>query len=85
MPAANGKSASMDTTSSSPPAADGAVLDPGPVLELIESIQADLERLRGLLQPRPGEFEPSDPRNKNCDGKLTDQGVECCYRMFDEA
>ena len=57
---------------------------PDLVLELIDSIQADLDRLRGLVQPRPGAFDPSDPRNKTCDGKLTPQGVECCYRMFDE-
>jgi hypothetical protein len=58
--------------------------DPDLVLELIDSIQADLDRLRGLVRPKPGGFDPSDPRNKTCDGKLTPQGVECCYRMFDE-
>jgi hypothetical protein len=58
--------------------------DPKPVLELIETIQADLDRLRGLVQPMLKEFDPADPRNKTCDGKLTPQGVECCYRMFDE-
>lgn len=54
------------------------------VLELITSIQADLDRLRGMLQPPAQEFDPADPRNKTCDGKLTADGVECCYRLFDE-
>lgn len=58
--------------------------DPKPILALIDTIQADLDRLRGLVQPRFAEFDPADPRNKTCDGKLTQQGVECCYRMFDE-
>jgi len=59
--------------------------DPKLVLQLIETIQADLDRLRGLLQPPPSEgFVPSDPRNKTCDGKLTERGVECCYRLFDQ-
>jgi len=59
--------------------------DPKLVLQLIETIHADLDRLRGLLQPPPGEeFAPSDPRNKTCDGKLTERGVECCYRLFDQ-
>ncbi len=58
--------------------------DPKLILDLIETIQADLDRLRGLVQPQVGEFDPADPRNKTCDGKLTEKGVECCYRMFDE-
>jgi hypothetical protein len=33
-------------------------------LELISSIQADLERLRGLIQPGEMEFDPKDSRNK---------------------
>lgn len=63
---------------------DTSGFDLRPVLELIDTIQADLDRLRGLVQPMTGEFDPADPRNKNCDGRLTPQGVECCYRMFDE-
>jgi hypothetical protein len=59
-------------------------LDPKPVLELIASIESDLERLKGMLQPPAQKFDPADPRNKTCDGKLTADGVECCYRMFDE-
>lgn len=64
-------------------AAKAQRFDPQPVLALIDTIQADLDRLRGLVQPQAGEFDPGDPRNKTCDGKLTPQGVECCYRMFD--
>lgn len=59
-------------------------LDTTLVLELITSIQADLDRLRGMVQPPAKEFDPADPRNKTCDGKLTVDGVECCYRLFDE-
>ncbi|NGN44117.1 hypothetical protein G6N74_23905 [Mesorhizobium sp. CGMCC 1.15528] len=59
-------------------------LDPKPVLELIASIESDLERLKGMLQPPAQKFDPADPRNKTCDGKLTADGVECCYRLFDE-
>jgi hypothetical protein len=67
------------------PAAKAQHLDPKPILELIDTIQEDLERLRTLVQPHQlGEFDPADPRNKAGDGKLTPQGVECCYRMFDE-
>ena len=58
--------------------------DPRPVLELIDSIQEELERLRGMLQPAPEKFDPANPHNKTTDGKLTPDGVECCYRMFDE-
>lgn len=58
--------------------------DAQPVLDLIASIQADLDRLKAMVQPPVSEFDPSDPRNKTVDGKLTTDGVECCYRMFDE-
>jgi hypothetical protein len=58
--------------------------DPKPVLELIASIETDLQRLKGMLQPPAQKFDPADPRNKTTDGKLTADGVECCYRMFDE-
>lgn len=61
-----------------------SVTDPKLILQLIETIQADLDRLRGLVEPQLGDFNPADARNKTCDGKLTDKGVECCYRMFDE-
>jgi DNA-binding NarL/FixJ family response regulator len=52
-------------------------------LNLINSIQADLERLRGLIQPSEMEFDPKDSRNKTPDGKFTPRGVEVCYRLFD--
>lgn len=59
-------------------------VDRAVVLELIGRIETDLERLKGLLNPPAGEFDPTDPRNKTCDGKLTPEGVETCYRLFDE-
>lgn len=58
--------------------------DPKPVLDLIASIETDLARLKGMLEPQPEKFDPANPHNKTCDGKLTPDGVECCYRMFDE-
>lgn len=58
--------------------------NPDPALSLIDNIQADLDRLRGLLQPRSPEFDPGDPRNKFADGKLTPRGVEICYRLFEQ-
>lgn len=59
--------------------------DPKLILELIDTIQADLDRLRSLVRaPAAVGDDPADPRNKTCEGKLTQQGVECCYRMFDE-
>lgn len=57
--------------------------DPQPALELIDTIQRELDRLRGLVQPGKLEFNPKDPRNKTPDGKLTRRGVEICYRLFD--
>lgn len=58
--------------------------DPQPVLELIASMEADLARLKAMVKPTTEIFDPANPHNKNCDGKLTAEGVECCYRMFDE-
>jgi hypothetical protein len=58
--------------------------DPKLILELIEKLQADLDRLKSMVEPPKVEFDPADPRNKTVDGKLTAEGVECCYRMFDE-
>jgi hypothetical protein len=53
-------------------------------LTLIDSISRDLARLRGLLQPQELDVgDPKDPRNKTADGKLSDRGVEVCYRMYD--
>jgi len=45
---------------------------------------AGFERLRGLVAPETQKFDPRDPRNKRWDGKLTERGVETCYRLFDE-
>jgi hypothetical protein len=58
--------------------------DPKPILEVIASIEADLARLKALVEPTVAPLDPANPHNKNCDGKLTAEGVECCYRMFDE-
>lgn len=70
---------SASNAARTPPATEAAM-----VVELIERIESDLARLKGLLEPPAQAFDPSDPRNKTCEGKLTPQGVECCYRMFDE-
>ena len=58
--------------------------DPKPVLDLIASIEADLQRLKALVETSAEKFDPANPHNKAPDGKLTEEGVECCYRMFDE-
>ncbi len=58
--------------------------DPKPVLDLIASIEADLRRLKGMVEQQAEKFDPANPHNKTSDGKLTQEGVECCYRMFDE-
>lgn len=65
-------------------AAGNQPLDTRPVLELIASIEADLQRLRAMLEVPPEEFDPANPHNKTAEGKLTPEGVACCYRMFDE-
>lgn len=59
-------------------------LDTKPVLELIASIEADLHRLKAMLEAPPGALDPTNPHNKTTEGKLTADGVACCYRMFDE-
>jgi hypothetical protein len=61
-----------------------AAPDPRPVLELIASIEADLTRLKAMLEPALEKSDPANPHNKTAEGKLTPDGVECCYRMFDE-
>ncbi len=60
-----------------------AALPKEAILSLIDTIQDQLQRLRGLVQPQAMEFDPKDPRNKLPDGKLTPRGVEVCYRLFD--
>ena len=58
--------------------------DPEPALGLINTIQADLDRLRAFIEPPPPELDPMDPRNKTPDGKLTSRGVAVCYGLFKE-
>ncbi len=52
-------------------------------LDLIDAVQADLDRLRGLIQPQTPKFDPKDHRNKTADSKFTPRGVEICYQLFD--
>lgn len=58
--------------------------DPKPALALIASIESDLQRLKSLVEQRIEQFDPANPRNKTSDGKLTGEGVESCFRLFDE-
>lgn len=58
--------------------------DTQPVLDLIASMQTDLDRLRSMVEQVVPQFDPANPQNKTADGKLSEDGVECCYRMFDE-
>jgi hypothetical protein len=62
----------------------GESFDPQPLLDLIAGIQADLDRLKGLVEQAAPKYDPANPANKMADGKLSEEGVECCYRMFDE-
>ncbi|WP_245291654.1 hypothetical protein [Methylosinus sp. R-45379] len=64
--------------------------DPAAVGAAIDNIISALERLRLLLVPEEStdssEFDPKDPANKYDVGgleKLTNRGVEICYRYFD--
>jgi hypothetical protein len=56
----------------------------------IEKLSGGLAALRQLLEPspdKPTDFDPKDPANKYEIGgleKLTPQGVEICYRLFDQ-
>lgn len=67
-----------------------------PVVKVLDDIASALERalagivtLRSLLSPgetKEAQFDPKDPRNKYEIGglmKLTERGVEICYRLFD--
>ena len=58
--------------------------DPAPLLAVIAAMEAELARLKGMLQDQVEKFDPANPHNKAGDGKLTPEGVECCYRLFDE-
>lgn len=60
--------------------------------EAIDNITSGLERvmtgfanLKALLAPVTDlpEIDPRDPANKLEDGKLSERGVEVCYRLFD--
>ena len=53
-------------------------------VQLLDSIEDNLKRLRALLQPQATpNFDPKDPCNKGADSKLTARGVEICYRLFE--
>ncbi len=67
-----------------PPKPHPEAFDPKPILDVIAGIEADLQRLKGLVEQQVEKFDPANPHNKAPDGKLTEEGVECCYRMFDE-
>jgi hypothetical protein len=49
-----------------------------------QSTNAGFERLRGLVKPQRQNLDPRDPRNKLANGKLSERGVEVCYRLFNE-
>ncbi|MFW9080716.1 hypothetical protein ACOI9X_15790 [Pseudomonas sp. P2757] len=69
--------------------------DPKAVGEAIDNITAGMERvmtgfanLKSLLAPKNNpsdgpEIDPRDPANKLESGKLSNRGVEVCYRLFD--
>ena len=69
--------------------------DPKAVADAIDNITAGLERvmtgfanLKSLLTSVPEtsdgpELNPRDPANKFDGGKLTERGIEVCYRLFD--
>lgn len=61
-----------------------AAFDPRPTLDLIASIEADLKRLKAMVERQAEKYDPVNPHNKSADGRLTEEGVECCYRLFDE-
>ena len=63
---------------------DDKKLETAAILELIASLEADLQRLKGMIEQQAEKFDPANPHNKTGDGKLTEEGVECCYRLFDE-
>ena len=53
-------------------------------LSLLDAIQEELDRLRDLIQPKSQAVDPSDPKYKLPDGKLTPLGTEVLYGYFDE-
>jgi DNA-binding CsgD family transcriptional regulator len=60
-----------------------ASYDPSPALDVIATIEKELARLKGLVQPQGSNLNPKDPRNRSADGKLTPRGVETCYLLMD--
>jgi DNA-binding NarL/FixJ family response regulator len=65
------------------------ILDQIAVLKkAVESVAAGLNSLEAqLTEVEPTNtlagIDPRDPRNKQPNGKLTERGIEICYRMFD--
>ncbi|MGO6677623.1 hypothetical protein [Rhizobium leguminosarum] len=61
------------------------------IASAMERALAGITTLRSLLSPEDQkslepDFDPRDPRNKHEIGglmKLTDRGIEICYRLFD--
>ena len=49
--------------------------DPQPVLEALAAIQADLDRVRDLVEQAVPKFDPANPHNKTADGKLSEEGA----------
>ena len=51
----------------------------------LERVMAGFANLKSLLSPEEQvqKIDPRDPANKSRDGKLTERGVEVCYRLFD--
>lgn len=57
-------------------------------LSQVTSAMIALSNVAAMLDPTPvtvrdDSFDPLDPANKAADGKLTDRGIEICYRLFD--
>ncbi len=48
--------------------------DPQPLLDLIAGIQADLDRLKGLVEQAAPKYDPANPANKMADGKRPEEG-----------
>ncbi|WP_429819068.1 hypothetical protein [Ensifer sp. B1-9] len=60
------------------------------IASALERALAGITTLRSLFSPddkkQESDFDPKDPRNKYEIGglmKLTDRGIEICYRLFD--
>lgn len=58
------------------------------VIAHLTGLTIAVNNLKAVLSPdesaaRTNEFDPGDPANKGEDGKLTERGIEICYRLFD--